>query len=160
MARSAPITTGRKSVAPPIGAEPCLGPAWPKRARSCATEKSQAMPISWPPPMRMPLTRQITGLSGEDSRNHVVEQPHVAAIFLWIAGVIFSVFLGVAAGTECLVTGAGEDDRDHVTRGAGGAKSEDRRLHHVGCVGIKLARIVERDPCVVKAWDRIAIFAF
>ena len=61
--RSAPAITGRKSVAPPIGAEPCLGPAWPKRARSCATEKSQAMPISWPPPMRMPLTRQITGLS-------------------------------------------------------------------------------------------------
>ena len=27
MARSAPIVTGRKSVAPPIGAEPCLGPA-------------------------------------------------------------------------------------------------------------------------------------
>ena len=40
-----------------------FGPAWPKRARSCATEKSQAMPISCPPPMRMPLTRQITGLS-------------------------------------------------------------------------------------------------
>ncbi len=55
--------TGRKSVEPPIGAEPCLGPAWPKRAMSCAMEKSQAMPISWPPPMRMPLTRQITGLS-------------------------------------------------------------------------------------------------
>ena len=63
IARSTPTISGRKSVAPPIGAEPCLGPAWPKRARSCATEKSQAMPISCPPPMRMPLTRQITGLS-------------------------------------------------------------------------------------------------
>ena len=63
IARSAPTISGRKSVAPPIGAEPCFGPAWPKRARSCATEKSQAMPISCPPPMRMPLTRQITGLS-------------------------------------------------------------------------------------------------
>ncbi|MFO1269199.1 MAG: hypothetical protein U1F67_22080 [Rubrivivax sp.] len=63
IARSAPTITGRKSVAPPIGALPCLGPAWPKRARSWATEKSQAMPISCPPPMRMPLTRQITGLS-------------------------------------------------------------------------------------------------
>ena len=29
IARSAPTTTGRKSVAPPIGAEPCFGPAWP-----------------------------------------------------------------------------------------------------------------------------------
>ena len=48
---------------PPSGAEPWRGPAWPKIARSCATEKSQAMPISWPPAIRMPLTRQITGLS-------------------------------------------------------------------------------------------------
>jgi 6-oxo-cyclohex-1-ene-carbonyl-CoA hydrolase len=46
VARSAPMMGGRKSVAPPIGAEPCLGPAWPKRARSCATEKSHAMPSS------------------------------------------------------------------------------------------------------------------
>ena len=29
IARSAPTATGRKSVAPPIGAEPCFGPAWP-----------------------------------------------------------------------------------------------------------------------------------
>ena len=63
MACSQPIITGRKSVEPPIAAEPCLGPAWPKLARSWAIEKSQAMPISWPPPMRMPLTRQMTGLS-------------------------------------------------------------------------------------------------
>ena len=34
-----------------------------KIARSLAMEKSQAMPISWPPPTRMPLTRQTTGLS-------------------------------------------------------------------------------------------------
>jgi hypothetical protein len=40
-----------------------LGPAWPNVARSLATEKSQAMPISWPPAMRIPFTRQITGLS-------------------------------------------------------------------------------------------------
>ena len=48
---------------PPSGAEPCFGPAWPKRARSCAIVKSQAMPISCPPAIRMPLTRQMTGLS-------------------------------------------------------------------------------------------------
>jgi len=50
-------------VDPPSGAEPCTGPAWPKRAWSPAIEKSQAMPISWPPPTRIPFTRQMTGLS-------------------------------------------------------------------------------------------------
>jgi hypothetical protein len=63
IARSQPTISGRKSVAPPIAAEPCFGPAWPNLARSCAMVKSQAMPISWPPPMRMPLTRAMTGLS-------------------------------------------------------------------------------------------------
>jgi hypothetical protein len=63
IACSHPIITGRKSVAPPIAAEPCLGPACPKFARSCAIVKSHAIPISWPPPIRMPFTRQITGLS-------------------------------------------------------------------------------------------------
>ena len=34
-----------------------------------ASVKSQAMLISWPPPIRMPLTRLTTGLSqGEDRR--------------------------------------------------------------------------------------------
>ena len=63
IACSQPIITGRKSVEPPIAAEPCLGPAWANRAMSWAIEKSQAMPISWPPPMRIPFTRQTTGLS-------------------------------------------------------------------------------------------------
>jgi hypothetical protein len=63
MAASMPTKSGRKSVLPPSGAEPWRGPAWPKSARSWAREKSQAIPISWPPAMRMPFTRQITGLS-------------------------------------------------------------------------------------------------
>src|SRR6185503_6270719 len=98
---------GRKSVAPPIGAEPCFGPAWPNRARSWATEKSQAMPISWPPPMRMPLTRRI-------------------------AGVVLSVFLGVSAGAERLVAGPGKHHGDDIARGAGRAEREDHALHHIG----------------------------
>jgi hypothetical protein len=63
IAASMPTNRGRKSVLPPSGAEPCFGPAWPNIARSCATVKSHAMPISWPPAIRMPLTRQTTGLS-------------------------------------------------------------------------------------------------
>jgi hypothetical protein len=63
MAASTPTKRGRKSVLPPSGADPWRGPAWPKIAKSWATEKSQAIPTSWPPPMRIPLTRQMTGLS-------------------------------------------------------------------------------------------------
>ena len=37
---------GRKSVEPPSGALPCLGPAWPKIAMSEVTVMSVAMPIS------------------------------------------------------------------------------------------------------------------
>src|SRR4030042_1569666 len=52
---------GRKSEAPPTGADPCRGPAWPKIARSEATVKSQAVPISCPPATLMPFTLQMTG---------------------------------------------------------------------------------------------------
>src|SRR5674536_392526 len=44
IACSHPIITGRKSVAPPIAAEPCFGPACPKFARSCAIVQSHAIP--------------------------------------------------------------------------------------------------------------------
>ncbi|MBV6410820.1 MAG: hypothetical protein GAKPKEKM_01656 [Rhodocyclaceae bacterium] len=61
MASSIDRNQGRKSVEPPTGAEPCLGPAWPNTARSEVMVRSVAMPISWPPATRMPFTRQITG---------------------------------------------------------------------------------------------------
>ena len=63
MARENPTYSGRKSVEPPSGAEPCLGPAWPNCAVSTAIVKSQAIPISWPPARRIPFTRLMTGLS-------------------------------------------------------------------------------------------------
>ena len=47
-------------------------------------------------------------VAAEDRRDHVVEQAHVLAVFLRIAGVVLGVFLGVAAGAEGLVAGAGE----------------------------------------------------
>ena len=98
-------------------------------------------------------------VAADDGGDHVVEQPHVAAVFLRIAGIIFGVFLGVAAGAEGLVAGAGEHHRDHVARRARRAEGEDRRLHHVGRVGVELARIVEGDPGVVEAGDRLAVGA-
>src|SRR5665811_1808771 len=52
---------GRKSVEPPTGADPCLGPACPKIARSDEIAKSAAIPISCPPATRMPFTLQMTG---------------------------------------------------------------------------------------------------
>jgi hypothetical protein len=42
-------------------------------------------------------------VAAQDGRDHVVEQSHVLAVFLRIAGVVFGVFLGVAAGAEGLV---------------------------------------------------------
>ena len=42
-------------------------------------------------------------VAGEDRRDHVVEQPHVLAVLLRLAGVVLGVFLGVAAGAERLV---------------------------------------------------------
>ena len=99
-------------------------------------------------------------VAADDGGDHVVEQPHIAAVFLRIAGVIFGVFLGVAAGAEGLVAGAGEHHRDHVARRARRAEGEDRRLHHVGRVGVELARVVERDPGVGEAGDRLAVGAF
>src|SRR4030042_3376244 len=52
---------GRKSEAPPTGADPWRGPAWPKIARSDAIVRSHAVPISCPPATLMPFTLQITG---------------------------------------------------------------------------------------------------
>ena len=98
-------------------------------------------------------------VAGEDGRDHVVEQPHIAAIFLRIAGVVFGVFLGVAAGAERLVAGAGKHHRDDVARGARGAEGEDDALHHLGRVGVELARIVERDPRIVEPGDGLAVGA-
>jgi len=61
MASSMVRAQGRKSEEPPTGAEPCLGPACPKIARSEATAMSQAPPISCQPATLMPLIRRITG---------------------------------------------------------------------------------------------------
>src|SRR4030042_1107161 len=52
---------GRKSEAPPTGADPWRGPAWPKIARSDARVRSHAVPISCPPATLIPFTRQMTG---------------------------------------------------------------------------------------------------
>ena len=108
--------------------------------------------------MRMPLTRQITGLSqARIGAHHVVEQAHVLPVFLRVAGVVLGVFLGVAAGAEGLVAGAGEDDAVDVARVRRRAEREDHALHHVGRVGVVLRRVVERDPGVVEAGHGLAV---
>src|SRR5512139_164679 len=61
MASSMERYHGRKSEAPPTGADPWRGPAWPKMARSEETVRSQAVPISCPPATLMPFTLQMTG---------------------------------------------------------------------------------------------------
>ena len=96
-------------------------------------------------------------VAAENRRDHVVEQPHIAAVFLRIAGVIFGVFLGVAAGAKRFVADAGEDHRDDVARSTGRAEGQNGRLHHVGGVGVELAGIVERDPGVEQPGHRLAV---
>jgi hypothetical protein len=73
------------------------------------------------------------------------------------AGVIFGIFLGVAAGAERLVAGAGKDHRIDIAGVRGGAEGEDRAFHHVGRVGVELARVVERDPDIVEAGRRRSV---
>ena len=96
-------------------------------------------------------------VAADDRRDHVVEQPHVPPVFLGIAGVVLGVFLGVTAGAKCLVAGPGENHGDHVARRARRAKRQDRRLHHVGRVGIELGGIVERDPGVEQSGHRLSV---
>ena len=96
-------------------------------------------------------------VAANNRRNHVVEQPHIAAVFLRIAGVVLGVFLGVASGAKRLVAGAGEDHRNDVARRAGGAKCQNGRLHHIGRVGVELAGVVERDPGVEQPGHRLAV---
>src|SRR6266540_3548103 len=36
----------------------------------------------------------------QDRGDHIVEEPHVLLILLWIAGIIFSILLRIAAGAE------------------------------------------------------------
>ena len=96
-------------------------------------------------------------VAAEDRRHHVVEQAHVLPVFLRIAGVIFGIFLGVAAGAERLVAHAGKDHRDDVARIRGGAEGADDALHHIRRVGIELAGIVEPDPGVEQARNDPAV---
>ena len=147
IARANPTYSGRKSVDPPSGAEPCFGPAWPKTAVSAAIEKSHAMPISWPPAMRMPLTRLMTGLShSKNRRDHVVEKPHVLAVLQRPAGVDLRVLRRVAAGAERTVPGAGEHHGNDVTVHRSPAEGQDDLLDRLGGVRVELALVVERDP--------------
>ena len=96
-------------------------------------------------------------VAGEDPGDHVVEQAHVLPVLLRMPGVVLGVLLGVAAGAEGLVAGAGEDDAVDVARVRRGAEREDHALHHVGGVGVELRRVVERDPGVEEARRGLAV---
>ena len=96
-------------------------------------------------------------VAAQNGRHHVVEQPHVLAVFLRVAGIVFGIFLGVAAGAEGLVADRREDHGVNFPVDGSAAESEDRRLHHFRRVGIVLGRIVEDDPGVVQAFGRAAV---
>ena len=90
-------------------------------------------------------------VAGEDAAHHVVEEAEVLPVFLRIARVILRIFLGIAAGAERPVAGAGEDHADHVARVGSGAEGEDHLLDHRGGVRVELRLVVEDDPGVVQA---------
>ena len=146
-----PTKRCRKSVEPPSGAEPCRGPAWPKRARSEAIEKSHAMPISWPPAIRRPFTRLMTGLSHvRMPRDHVVEEPHVLLVFLRTARVVLGVLLRVAARAERAIADARQHDAHHRPVARRLAEREDELGQRLGRVAVQLRRVVQPDPGVVQ----------
>ena len=64
-------------------------------------------------------------VAGEDRRHHVVEQAHVLPVLLRVPGVVLGVLLGVAAGAEGLVAGAGEHHATDVAGIGGRAEGED-----------------------------------
>ena len=148
-------------MAPPIGAEPCLGPAWPK-ARQILRDREVAGHADLPPAADAHAVDAADHrfVAGEDGADHVVEQAHVLAVLLRLAGVVLGVLLGVAAGAEGLVAGAGED---HAVDGAVVARrahGQDHALDHVGGVAVELARVVQRDPGVEQARHHIAVGPF
>src|SRR5579863_2030341 len=98
-------------------------------------------------------------VAADDRGDHVVEQPHISAVLLRIAGIVFGVFLGVAACTKRLVAGASEYHRHHVARCTRSPKRQDRGFYHVGRVGVELALVVERDPGIEQARYRFSISA-
>jgi len=90
-------------------------------------------------------------VAAQDRAHHVVEQAHVLPVLLGAPGVVGGVLLGVAAGAEGALAGAGEDHRDAGAVVRGAPEAEDHALDHPGGVGIVLARVVERDARDVEA---------
>ncbi|OIQ65474.1 hypothetical protein GALL_529670 [mine drainage metagenome] len=102
-------------------------------------------------------TRDDGFVASQDRRNHVVEQTHILPVFLGIAGVIFGIFLGVAACAERLVANAGKHHRNDVAGIRCGAKGAVDALHHIGRVRIELAGIIQPYPGIEQVRNDIAI---
>jgi hypothetical protein len=158
MARSAPTTTGRKSVAPPIGCRAVLG-AGLAEARQILTHREVAghADLLAAADAHAVDAADHRLVAGQDGADHVVEQPHVLAVLLRLAGVVLGVLLGVAAGAEGLVARTGEDHAVHRAVVARGAQGQDHALDHVGGVGVELAGVVQRDPGVVQTGNLLAV---
>ena len=88
-------------------------------------------------------------VASQDGRHHVVEQPHVLAVFLRVTSIILSVLFGIAASAERLVAAAREHDGIHVACVRGRTKREDHAFDHSRRVGVVLFRVVQSDPDVV-----------
>ncbi len=94
-------------------------------------------------------------VAAQDDIDHVVEQAHVLLVLLRVARVVLGVLLGIPARAERLVAHRREHDTDDAAVHAGLAKGEDDLLDRIGGVAVELLRVVERDPRVVQALDRL-----
>src|ERR1019366_4219353 len=99
-------------------------------------------------------------VTAKDGRDHVVEESHVPPVFLGTAGIVLGVLLSISTGAKRLITGSGENDGDNIAGGASLAERKNHTLDHLGCVGIELGRVIERDPRIVEVRDGLAVFAF
>ena len=158
MARSTPTRSGRKSVEPPIGRRAVLRAGLPE-ARQVLRDGEVA---GHPDLLAAADAHAVDAadhrlVAAEDGAHHVVEEPHVLPVLLRVAGVVLGVLLRVAAGAEGPSPAPVKTTATTSRALRRGAEARGSSLHHVGRVGVELARVVERDPGVVEARHLAAV---
>jgi hypothetical protein len=86
----------------------------------------------------------------------VVEQLHILTVLITSQAVDFTVFFGVAAGTERIRAGSGKYDRHNASVQGGIFKPGNYAFDHLGGVRVILLGVIEPDPGHVKPFLHIA----
>ena len=85
-------------------------------------------------------------LTHQDRIDHLIKKGHIFSIFSRFLGVIFRIFLGIAASAECGSTGAGKNHRDDIACFLRALETGNNAFHHFGGVRVILCRIIKRNP--------------